>query len=174
MRGHYYSIKPLPNGSETLRIELTKGKEAIVDAQYYLMLMTMGSWCVQCNRYAASRIRGRLWLMHDLIMYWHTGHLAPQGCNVDHKNGNGFDNRLQNLRYATYSDNAYNKPLSSRNTSGYRGVYWSVGSQKWFSQIRFKGKTYYLGMFTNKRAAAKAYNTALQELAGEFGRPNTL
>ena len=54
------------------RIPLTKGQVALVDARFYPMLMTLGKWCVQSKRYAATRHRGRLLLMHDLIMTWAT------------------------------------------------------------------------------------------------------
>ena len=91
---------------------------------------------------------------------------TPKGKEVDHRNRNGFDNRRRNLRYATASQNNANKPKRSLNTSGYKGVFWHKGAGKWMSQIGFKKRRYYLGLFASKREAARAYDQAVQELAG--------
>ena len=154
-------------------IPLTQGKEAVVDDCYYPMLVTVGKWCLQCNKYAASRIRGRLWLMHDLIMEWANGPM-PKGKEVDHRNLDGLDNRLDNLRYATSSQNAFNKVKSTRNTSGYKGVFWHKGARKWMVQVKFHNVVHYVGLFASKDEAAIAYNTKASELSAEFARLNPI
>ena len=49
-------------------IPLTKGKVAIVDDRHYNALVAMGSWCYQSPGYAATRIKGRLVLMHRVVV----------------------------------------------------------------------------------------------------------
>jgi hypothetical protein len=154
-------------------IPLTKGKVAIVDDRYYPMLMTVGPWCLQSERYAASRFRGRLWLMHDLIMEWAHGKVPP-GKEVDHRNRNGLDNRSRNLRYATSSQNHMNIAKRSDNTSGYKGVFWHKRAKKWMVQTKFHGRYYYGGLFANKREAAGEYNRLASEIAKEFACKNEL
>ena len=148
-------------------IFLSQGKYAVVDDRYYPMLMTVGKWCLQSERYAASRIRGRLWLMHDLIMQWAHGN-TPAEKAVDHRNRDGLDNRLRNLRYATASQNNINRAKSQCNTSGYKGVFWHKGAKKWMAQIKYEGRVYYLGLFASKADAALAYNEKAIALANDF------
>lgn len=75
---------------------------------------------------------------------------------IDHKNRNKRDDRIDNLRESTVSQNAANAKLSSANTSGYRGVTWDKSSGKWRSQIEVNGKAIYLGWFDDVREAAAA------------------
>ena len=150
---------------------MTKGKVAVVDDRYYPMLMTLGSWCLHSNRYAATRLRGQLWLMHDLIMQWAKGK-TPKGTEVDHRDRNKLNNRLRNLRYATSSQNHANVLKRSNNTSGYKGVFWHKGASKWMAQIKYQKRLYYLGLFMSRRAAARAYDKAHEALAGEYACKN--
>jgi hypothetical protein len=154
-------------------IPLTQGKVAIVDDRFYPMLKTIGKWCLQSGRYAATRFRGRLWLMHDLLMLWAYGE-PPQGKKVDHRNRDGLDNRLRNLRYATSSQNNANKLKRSDNTSGYKGVFWHKRAKKWMAQLGYQNKLHYLGLFASKKEAALAYNEAAEQLAGEFACKNSI
>jgi hypothetical protein len=149
------------------QVSITKGKFAIVDDKYYRLLVLIGSWCLQSNNYAATRFRGKLWLMHDLIMFLEDGPLPP-GKEIDHKNRNGLDNRLCNLRYASTSQNSANKLKRSDNTSGYKGVFWHKKAKKWMAQVKYEGVTHYIGLFTSKYEAAQAYNKKLYDLAGDF------
>ena len=58
--------------------------------------------------------------------------------------------------------------LVSTNSSGYNGVYRNKKNGKWVAQITFKGKTYYLGGFTEIQDAVKARKTAEEHMYGEF------
>ena len=60
------------------------------------------------------------------------------------------------------------KRLVSTNTSGYNGVHWSKGSQKWIAQIGFKGKTYHLGSFSRIEDTVNARKKAEERIYGEF------
>lgn len=91
---------------------------------------------------------------------------------IDHKNGNGLDNRRSNLRFCTNAQNQHNqrkwgsrsgKPLSSR----YKGVSWHRRGH-WRAKIQAQGKRRYLGQFQSEEAAARAYDRAARELHGEF------
>ena len=58
--------------------------------------------------------------------------------------------------------------LSKNNTSGYRGVSWNSGMQKYQAQITFKRKGYHLGYFSTAEEASAAYQTARQRIDKEF------
>jgi len=91
--------------------------------------------------------------------------LAHADGNVcDHINGNGLDNRKQNLRKTNASINGLNCKNYKNNTSGFRGVNWNKGIRKWTSYIRINGEKKYLGSFTDKQEASSVYNKKLNSL----------
>ncbi len=68
---------------------------------------------------------------------------------IDHINHNTLDNRKENLRIITKSDNATNrKSKNKNNTSGYRNVSWNTRENKWFVQLQIDGKNTCLGKFS--------------------------
>ena len=87
---------------------------------------------------------------------------------IDHINGDRSDNRLCNLRQATRSQNLINSKLSSRNSSGFRGVSWCSAKQKWDARIYSATKLRLLGRFKTKEEAIAAYAAAAAELHGDF------
>lgn len=151
-------------------IPLTKSKTAIVDSEDYARLVSMpwpwrakyakGQW------YAVTRFNGRDIGMHNLLM------IAPPDYEIDHKNGNGLDNRRENLRIATHAQNMSNRKHQRNNTSGFRGVHWMTDRQKWRAQIRHNGAHIHIGVFISAEDGARAYDAKAQELFGEFARLN--
>jgi len=91
---------------------------------------------------------------------------------VDHKNGNGLDNRKFNLRICTRSQNQQNKKKPISNTSGFKGVAWSKAANKWCAYIAVNKERIHLGLFVDPKEAARAYDTAARKFFGEFARPN--
>ncbi len=159
-------------GAGVREIPLTRGFVALVDADDYERVMAAGSWCSRTKphtTYAAKSIR-RTPGAKQTSLYLHT--FLTGWPMVDHRNGNGLDNRRANLRPATSSQNSANQKLRSNNTSGYRGVQWNKKARKWRAQIVLHGKRRILGDFTSKEDAARAYDAAAVELFGEYARPN--
>lgn len=152
------------------RIKLTQGKYAIVDDEDFERLnyynWSLGKTGNTKKEYAKISIKRKTIKMHRLIMN------TPQGMDTDHINGNGLDNRKSNLRICTQSQNEANKGLQKNNTSGFKGVQWNKQYKKWSAKINKNKKSFYVGYFTDKKEAAKAYNTKAKELFGEFARLN--
>lgn len=148
-------------------IELTQGYVALVDESDYQRVIEAGPWHAskdKCTVYALHTIDGKKALrLHSFI-------LGTAG--VDHKNGNGLDCRRRNLRKATSQQNAYNRRVSTNNTSGYKGVYWHKGAKKWVAQINKQGKRVYIGSFSTAEAAANAYDKIATLYYGEFALTN--
>lgn len=90
--------------------------------------------------------------------------------HLDHINGDPCDNRLSNLRIATYSQNNSNKRNRSDNSSGIKGVSWRKDTRTWDARIMVNKQQYYLGVFGTKELAAAAYANAAKRLHGEFAR----
>jgi hypothetical protein len=95
---------------------------------------------------------------------------APSGVEVDHRNGNGLDNRRSNLRMATRSQQSANsKPQGDRQ---FKGVYWHKSRREWRGQIKIGGRSKSLGTFATPDAAARAYDLAAREAYGDFAKLN--
>lgn len=145
-------------------IALTKGQTAIVDAANY-------EWLKQWNWSA-------FWHPRTKTFYARRGHAGPLMHRVifnaqptqllDHKSGDTLDNRRQNIRFATSSQNAQNRKTYSSNKSGHKGVYWNAANSKWVAQIGTNGRNKYLGSFMQQSEAIAARLIAEHENFGEF------
>lgn len=163
----------------TQQIELTQGQIALVDDEDYEMI-NQYKWCAVRYKHKDSTvgfyaIRTRYFnstweriLMHRFILN------VKDKRWIDHKNHNTLDNRKENLRACTISQNQANKRKKDHCTSIYKGVSWhkSKFDSKWLAQIGHHNKVYYLGNFDNEIDAAYAYDKAAYEQWGEFANLN--
>jgi hypothetical protein len=124
----------------------------------------------RCPRlgYVLLGFNGRLYRAHRLAWLYVFGEW-PAG-DLDHINGDGFDNRTANLREATRTQNNGNMRMPSHNTSGLKGAYWDKRAERWMSQIKHQGRQHYLGYFDTAEQAHAAYAAAAVRLHGEFAR----
>lgn len=102
--------------------------------------------------YIYISIRRKLYLAHRLAWLTTYGFLPDE---VDHENHIRSDNRISNLRGVDNFANAQNITKPSDNTSGFVGVYWHKGAQKWMAQIRENKRIHYLGLFHSKEDALR-------------------
>lgn len=100
-------------------------------------------------------VNGKICQEHRVIMMLCFGHI-PENAEIDHINHVRDDNRLVNLRFATQGENLKNQSVSSKNTSGVTGVYFSKARKKYIAQIKVNRKLIYLGMFETLEEAAAA------------------
>tara|TARA_B110000858_G_C17410175_1_gene296390 strand:+ start:114 stop:497 length:384 start_codon:yes stop_codon:yes gene_type:complete len=94
----------------------------------------------------------------------------PKGFQIDHINGNKLDNRIENLRLATYAENQWNARTRVDNRSGVKGVCWHKATQKWRAQIKQNKVLHYLGVYNTLEEAKKIVHKKRIELHGEFTR----
>jgi hypothetical protein len=87
---------------------------------------------------------------------------------LDHIDGDGFNNRIVNLRVASPPQNGWNAGKHSRNTSGIKGVYWDKSRSKWLAAIGVNNKIKNLGRYSTKEEAAAVYAEAARLYHGEF------
>lgn len=124
------------------------------------------------NGYRYMKFRGAPRLAHRLAWLYHFGE-EPNGL-VDHINGDRRDNRISNLRVATYSQNSANAKLHSRNTSGLKGASYLPKKKRWQASITVRNKQMGLGYYKTKEAAHAAYLAAAEKYYGIFansGKP---
>ena len=152
------------------QVPLSKGAYALVDDEDYALIMQY-KWQLggSGSGYAQSTINRRTVLMHRMI----TG--ASDEYVVDHINHNGLDNRRENLRVCTQSENQANRRKGEGNsTSIYKGVYYRKDVDRWMAYINNRKKMHYLGYYESEIDAAAAYNRAAREIYGEFALLNTI
>lgn len=89
---------------------------------------------------------------------------------VDHLNMDTLDNRRENLRLATQSQNQSNRGKAVSNKSGYKGVSWDKRAEKWAAYIRVKGKNIFLGFSHDPKECHEWYKEAAIKHFGEFAR----
>lgn len=76
---------------------------------------------------------------------------------IDHINRVKDDNRIDNLRVVSSSQNLQNSKMHKDNKSGFKGVWWHKKDKIWRSQLFVKGKKIYLGSYKTALEASKAY-----------------
>lgn len=151
---------------------LTRGQVAIVDDEDFEKV-SKHKWYALARKgggfYAARGVRPKdaprgLELLHNFI-------LGVKG--VDHKDGEGLDNRRENIRPATKQQNAAAfRRKGSSGSSRYRGVSWHCVSKKWIARIRVCARLLHLGYHNSEVEAGRAYDVAAKKHFGEFATLN--
>lgn len=117
------------------------------------------------NGYIRVRISGKNYRLHRIVFLFHHGYMPEY---VDHINVVKQDNRIENLREATSTENNSNTKLNITNTSGVKNIYWNKRLNKWHAQITHKKLRHHMGFFDNKEHAAEFIALAREMLHGEF------
>jgi hypothetical protein len=128
---------------------------------------------VTVQGYRRINIDGRSYTASHLAWFYFYGEMPEDGEVIDYKNLDKDDNRIENLRIATYSENSRNIARRCNNSTGFKGV--SVFNsernlKKFRSTITVDGKRIHLGQFATPEEAFEAYRKKTEELHGEFAR----
>ncbi len=105
------------------------------------------------------------YLIHRLVWVMHGNEPVEV---IDHVNGDITDNRIENLRASTHTENMCNAKRSKRNSSGVKGVSWSKRERKWMGSVWYQHKIYKTPGFDSKEDCANAVKTLRLRLHGEF------
>lgn len=130
--------------------------------------------CLRSDGYVVIRIKGEGYLAHRLAWFYVHGQWPDE--LIDHINGDPSDNRIVNLRAATFQQNMFNRPVMRDAQSGSKGVSRdkSVKSRPWVARmtvtVNGEKKTFSLGHFATRREASAAYAKAAKEHHGEYAQ----
>lgn len=119
---------------------------------------------LRSDGYLNMRIDGRSYLAHRVAFLYIHG-IWPTN-QIDHIDRIKSNNRIDNLREATVSENGQNRHLAQSNnrSCGLLGVTWHKGDSKWMAQLCVDGKRNYLGSFALPEEAHAAYLRAKNDL----------
>lgn len=159
--------------SDYISIPLTRGYSTVIDQIDSYLLEYKWSTGVGVNTYYAKRGTTINYIqktiqMHCVIMSKIIGRELMQKEWVDHIDGNGLNNRRENLRLASPSQNARNRSIQKNSTTGYKGV--SPKGKSYQARITIDGNTICLGTFPTPELAALAYAEAALKHHKEFAR----
>lgn len=151
----------------TVAITLRSGHVLLVDEQDEELARAY-SWHASHSRqtwYARTSSARKTVYLHRLLLG------ATRGQIVDHCNGNGLDNRRDNLRFVTHTQNCQNRRRKRTSVRvSYKGV--SVSESRFRAEIVVDGQRIRLGTFDTELEAAQTYDAAARLYFGEFARCN--
>ena len=144
------------------KIKLTQNKYALIDDEDFEFL-NQWKWSTSSKGYAVRKVQVGVGhknrTFYNIYMHRVVGNI-PEELQTDHINHKKLDNRKNNLRAVTNQQNHFNMPLSSRNKTGYKGVYWFKRDKNWQAQITLNAKKIHLGYFDSKLNAIHARKEA--------------
>jgi hypothetical protein len=117
--------------------------------------------------YVSIGFRGQYFQLHRLVFLARHGHLPAE---IDHIDGNPANNRVENLRPVTRTQNLWNSRRRNANTSGVKNVSWCARDRRWIVQLRSGGRLAYVARFSSLDEAAADAEQARVETFGEFAR----
>jgi hypothetical protein len=155
-----------------IKVPLTRGKFAVVsvedewvcDYKWRAKLNKGGHW--YAIRSAGPVGRRTNPYLHRAIL-----NVSPDA-HVDHTNGDGLDNKRENLRVVTRNQNMWNTNGHSDSSSRFKGVSWFSKNRKWVARISKAGRRFNLGVFKCEIEAALVYDYAAARLFGSFAKLN--
>jgi len=150
------------------KILLTQGKYALVDDFNYIWLNQWKWYAHKSNRskntyYAYRKYNNKTIAMHRQILGLHSNDKRE----TDHRNHNGLDNRLSNIWVCTHAQNQNNHRRKDAYTSKYVGVYFHKKRKQWRAQIKYKGRSIFIGSTQYEKDAALMRDQKAKELLGK-------
>jgi hypothetical protein len=154
----------------TKYIPLNRGLRVLVDDADYLEL-SRHKWTAGFygnNVYAVRGIgpkgRTKIIYMHRVILGLDEGSTRVS----DHINGDGLDNRRDNLRACTRAENNTNVPPHSTSSHGYKGLMWDKRRGRYSSCVHVGGERHYVGTSSSSTELALARDIAALRLQGKY------
>lgn len=149
-----------------LRYEPETGEWYWVNPLSYNVFEGQSAGTISFHGYRIITIGGVKHRAARLAWLYMTGEWPEE--EVDHINRCKLDDRWENLRCVTRSENALNRDMQENNISGARGVHRDSTRRKWVASIKKDGVTHFLGRFDSFDEAVAARDSAAKDLHQDF------
>ena len=107
------------------------------------------------------------YFVHQLVFMMFNGYIPKQ---IDHIDGNGLNNKIENLREVTSQQNCLNRRLRKDNKIGFKNIYWRNDSKKWRVTLSVNGKNKDFGSYFDIEIAKFIAETMRHKYHKEFSR----
>lgn len=107
------------------------------------------------NGYVQMKLNYKKYYLHRVLWEMHYGEI-PEGIQIDHINGVRDDNRIENLRCASATENMRNRSKSKRGFPGVTGVNYNKRDSLWHAMIGDGKRNISLGHFRSFVSACEA------------------
>jgi hypothetical protein len=115
--------------------------------------------------YVSVKIYGKAYKVHQIVYLMHHGFIPKE---IDHINGNRADNRIENLREVTRTQNRMNSKMPKTNTSGIKNVHWKKQHKKWEVILIINGKRKDFGRYADLELAELVAIEARNKYHGKY------
>lgn len=115
--------------------------------------------------YWVCNYKGKTTKVHRMIFLMLKGYLPQE---IDHIDQDRANNKIENMREASRSENQFNKSIQKTSKSGFRGVSWHRGSQAWVVRVIKHGATVYQSYFKDLELAGLVAQEARAKFYGDF------
>lgn len=119
--------------------------------------------------YVGVRFSGKWCWIHHIVWFLEYGYWPKY---LDHINQKREDNRIENLREATHTQNMMNVGKRKTNKTGYKGVFRHYKNDSWIAQICINKINTHRGCFKTPENAARTYDMAALQEFGDFAFRN--
>jgi hypothetical protein len=126
-------------------------------------------WKTVKGRYVGVCVNGKDEYMHRMVFLYHHGYLPKY---IDHIDGDGTNNRINNLRESTQSQNLMNVAGRSGTKSGVKNVYWHYKLHKWTVHVKIGGKVKYFGLYEDIELAELVATEVRNKYHKQFANHN--
>jgi hypothetical protein len=123
--------------------------------------------CVNRGGYKVMGFRNKNYLIHRIVYLMFHGYLPKF---IDHVDNDRVNNKLENLRPASPSQNLWNASLRPTNTSGCKGVSWHKKTKKWQVKLSVDRVLKHFGYFDDLELADLVAIEARTKYHGQFAR----
>ncbi len=123
--------------------------------------------CVGYGGYMQTNYKQKQYRTHRLIFLMHHGYLPEM---VDHIDGNKSNNKIENLRACTRTQNLLNSKIPITNTSGAKNVFWRKQRNKWEVKFKVNKVAKYFGLYDDLELAELVATEARDKYHGEFAK----
>lgn len=119
----------------------------------------------EVDGYVRTTLNGKRYLIHRIIFLMQHGYMPKE---TDHINGNRADNRIENLREVSRSENNINRGSFKQNKSGCKNVSWHKLESKWQVQLKINKKAKHFGYFNDLELADLVATEARDKYFGRY------